>query len=44
MSEELKMAIVAVRRHGLEPFDKVAAHVSTSKARTIGPVLPPLWV
>ncbi len=25
MSEELKMAIVAVRRHGLEPFDKVAA-------------------
>jgi len=25
MSEELKMAIVAVRRHGLEPFEKVAA-------------------
>ncbi|MEL7754705.1 hypothetical protein AAG597_16255, partial [Citromicrobium bathyomarinum] len=34
MSEELKMAIVAVRRHGLEPFEKVVAAMPQS---LIGP-------
>ena len=34
MSEELKMAIVEVRRHGLEPFDKVARAIP---ARLSGP-------
>ena len=29
MSEDLKMAIVAVRRHGLDPFDRIAVAMPT---------------